>query len=238
MLRLGYCVRQADRLSRISSTLFSFRPSIFRTSIEGHLFSKRALVRVGGQGMGSQGMSNLDSVQHELKSWPEFFEPVLRRTKILSGPVCGGMNSSPAGTNSLVYSCSASSGLVTPPYCLSTTTVSSQSFSDIHPSGLPAVLGVTQVVNDSSASARARRSLKFCEMGLVEDLTVVLACQAACKRWPAAGWPCIGGGTRPTDLLDLAAKRSHFHGHPALTSGHAPSWAPNGGIKHGISQNA
>jgi Domain of unknown function (DUF3850) len=33
------------------------------------------------RGMGSQGMSNLDSVQHELKSWPEFFEPVLRRTK-------------------------------------------------------------------------------------------------------------------------------------------------------------
>jgi hypothetical protein len=30
---------------------------------------------------GQQGMSNLDSVQHELKSWPEFFEPVLRRTK-------------------------------------------------------------------------------------------------------------------------------------------------------------
>src|SRR5262249_40537779 len=48
---------------------------------------------------------------------------------------------------------------------------------------------------------------------------------------PAAGLPCIGGGTRPTDLLDLAAKRSHFHGHPALTGGYAPSRAPNEGIK-------
>jgi hypothetical protein len=77
----------------------------------------------------------------------------------------------------------------------------------------------------------------------VEDLTVALAAyQAACKRWPRVaitlrqGSHASEGGTRPTDLLDLAAKRSHFHGH-ALTGGYAPSRAPNGGIKHGISQN-
>src|SRR5881396_2020165 len=44
--------------------------------------------------------------------------------------------------------------VVTPPYCLSTATVSFQSLSDIHPSGFPAVFGVTHVSNDSSASRR------------------------------------------------------------------------------------
>src|SRR5258708_33196553 len=68
---------------------------------------------------------------------------------------CGGTNSAPVGTNSLVYRTEASSGAVTPPYCLSTRTVDSQSLSDIHPSGLPAVLGVTPVSQDISSSRRA-----------------------------------------------------------------------------------
>src|SRR5262249_55984397 len=45
-------------------------------------------------------------------------------------------------------------GFYPPPYCLSPATVSFQSLSDIHPSGLPAVFGVTHVSNDSSASRR------------------------------------------------------------------------------------
>src|SRR5260370_37659977 len=58
------------------------------------------------------------------------------------------------GTNLLRRGGESPGGFAPPPYCLSTATVSFQSLSDIHPSGFPAVFGVTHVSNDRSASRR------------------------------------------------------------------------------------